>query len=102
MVHLVHRWYTRVYIGTEADPHCGSTRSSSPAVPGWLAYSGALTMSIEALKPPPTPMRLLDAVPPDTRVVFHNVTWDAYRKPCGSHSASERTAASPLTVRISR
>ena len=40
---------------------------------------GALTMSIaEALKPPPTPTRLLDAVPPDTRVVFHDVTWDAY------------------------
>jgi hypothetical protein len=36
-------------------------------------------MSIEALKPPPTPMRLLDVVPPDTRVVFHNVTWDAYQ-----------------------
>jgi Uma2 family endonuclease len=32
----------------------------------------------EALKPPPTPMRMLDAVPPDTRVVFHNVTWEAY------------------------
>ena len=36
-------------------------------------------MSIaEALKPPPTPTRMLDAVPPDTRVVFHDVTWDAY------------------------
>ena len=40
---------------------------------------GALTMSTaEALKPLPTPARLLDAVPPDTRVVFHDVTWDAY------------------------
>jgi Uma2 family endonuclease len=36
-------------------------------------------MSIaEALKPPSTPTRMLDAVPPDTRVVFHDVTWDAY------------------------
>ena len=33
-------------------------------------------MSIEALKPPPTAM--LDAVPLDTRVVFHNVAQDAY------------------------
>ena len=36
-------------------------------------------MSIaEALKPLPTPARMLDAVPPDTRVVFYDVTWDAY------------------------
>jgi Uma2 family endonuclease len=65
-----------VYIGTKADPHFGSTHCRRRSFVGWF---GALTMSIEALKPPPTPTRLLDAVPPDTRVVFHNVTWDAYQ-----------------------
>ena len=36
-------------------------------------------MSItEALKSPPTPTRLLDGFPPDTRFVIAGVTWDAY------------------------
>ena len=32
----------------------------------------------EALKSPPTPTRLLDGFPPDTRFVIAGVTWDAY------------------------
>jgi Uma2 family endonuclease len=32
----------------------------------------------KALKPLPSPTRLLDGFPPDTRVVIHGVTWDAY------------------------
>ena len=43
------------------------------------SIQGALLMStVEVLKSLPTPTRMLDVVPPDTRVVFHDVTWDAY------------------------
>jgi hypothetical protein len=32
-------WITRVYIGTEANPHCRSTRSSPPAILRLLVWS---------------------------------------------------------------
>jgi hypothetical protein len=79
---VVHRRVNSRYNDTRADPHLGDRLGRPcwrPVVGSDGPSQGVLTMSIaETLKPPPTPTRMLDAVPPDTRVVFHDVTWEAY------------------------